>query len=78
MRNQEDLREWADLRERLRKVVHERGPYEVAAEIPIGKSTLFRLLNGQTEAPSLPSQACIERFVDDRDLADEREHRRVR
>jgi len=69
-----DAEDWPDLREKLREVVKARGPHEVAREIPVGRSTLFRLLKGETIAPSLPTQDCIERLIDDEELR--RENRR--
>lgn len=65
MRNADD---WPEVREKLREIVKMRGTAEVAREIPVGRSTLFRLLNGETAAPSLPTQDCIERLVDDEEM----------
>lgn len=55
---------WDETRERLREVVMRRGAVDVAAEIPCGRTTLFRLLRGDV-TPSLPTQACIDRLLDD-------------
>ncbi len=63
-----DADDWPEVREKLREIVKLRGTVEVAREIPVGRSTLFRLLNGETAAPSLPTQDCIERLVDDEEL----------
>lgn len=59
---------WEDTRERLREVVDQRGANAVAREVPCNRVTLFRLLNGTTKAPAHPTQACIERYLDDRDM----------
>lgn len=60
---------WQETRERLRELVEAKGPTVVASEIPCSRTTLFRLLRGDTSAPSLPTQECIERFVDDSELS---------
>lgn len=59
---------WPESRERLREVVNMRGAAEVASAIPCHRATLFRLLRGDV-VPSLPTQACVDRFLDDQDLA---------
>jgi|JI10StandDraft_1071094.scaffolds.fasta_scaffold20970_3 hypothetical protein len=63
-----DADDWPEVREKLREIVKARGWNSVAREIPVGRSTLFRLVNGETSAPSLPTQDCIERLVDDEEL----------
>lgn len=55
------------MREQLRKVVQSDGVAEVARSIPCGRTTLFRLLKGES-VPSLPTQDCIERLIDDRSM----------
>lgn len=65
MRNADD---WPEVREKLREIVRVRGPVEVAREIPVTRMTLFRLLKGETATPSLPTQDCIERLIDDEEL----------
>jgi len=67
-----DADDWPQTRERLRQIVEQQGATTVASEIPVGRTTLFRLLRGDTQAPSLPTQECIERFVDDAELGTRR------
>ena len=64
--------DWDDTRERLREAVKMRGYDAVAAEIPVGRRTLFRLCSGETKSPSLPTQECVERMLDERSLKDAR------
>lgn len=58
---------WETTRERLREVVKMRGADSVAAEIPSSRSTVFRLLNGET-TPQPRTVDAIERVLDERDL----------
>ena len=60
--------DWDETRERLREIVKMRGYDAVAPEIPVGRATLFRLLSDKPTTPSLPTQECVERFVEERDL----------
>lgn len=58
---------WDETRERLREVVKLRGADSVAAEIPVARSTVFRLLN-ENRTPTGPTRECIERMLEERDL----------
>jgi predicted transcriptional regulator len=58
---------WETTRERLREVVKMRGADSVAAEIPVARSTVFRLLNGDIQPRSITVDA-IERVLEERDL----------
>jgi DNA-binding phage protein len=62
-----DVDGWTTMRERLREAVNMKGAAQVASEIPVGRSTLYRLIGGET-SPTLPTQECVERFLDDEDL----------
>lgn len=59
---------WPQTRERLRQIVEQQGPTNVAVSIPVHRVTLFRLLRGDTQSPSLPTQECIQRFVTDAEI----------
>lgn len=52
-----------ELRRRLRAVVERRGVYSVAADIPADRTTLFRLLSGRVQRPSLAVRDGVERVV---------------
>lgn len=54
-----------ELRRRLREVVRMRGAEAVAADIPAGRSTVFRFLAGETERPTLAIREGMERVLDD-------------
>lgn len=60
--------DWAETRERLKREVAKLGPTRVAEAIPVHRATLFRLVTERVEKPSLPTQECVERFLDDREL----------
>lgn len=63
---------WSETRERLRRVVMRKGPTQVAAEIPCGRTTLFDLLRDEDRVPRAPTQECIERLLDDEDYRSDR------
>lgn len=54
-----------ELRRQLGDVVRMRGVEAVAADIPASRTTVFRLLTGRTERPSLAVREGIERVIDD-------------
>jgi len=64
--------DWDDTREKLREVVKMRGADSVARDVPCSRSTIFRLLKGEVQVPSLPLQECVERLLDERSLKDAR------
>ena len=58
------MKTWQDIRERFRSIVFRRGVNHVANAIPADRVTVFRLVNGTTERPSLAVRAGIERLID--------------
>lgn len=57
---------WDSLRRRFASVVFRKGlkgVQQVAAELPAGRATVYRLINGQTRSPSLAIRSAVERFV---------------
>ncbi len=59
---------WEDLRERLWLAVELRRQAgstmgEIAKAIPCGRTTVYRILNGEIERPRPSMERCIERFV---------------
>jgi len=63
--------EWAATRERLKREVEKIGPTRAADEIPVNRATLFRLVTGRVQRPSLPTRECVERFLDDREMGND-------
>ena len=61
-------RSWDELQRDFRRVValrrSEQTIDEVAAAIPLGRKTVYRILGGEVEHPGLATRDCIERFVE--------------
>lgn len=62
------MNEVDDLRERLRQVVRARGVDRVADDVPCDRSTIFRMLRGDTVRPARAVAEGIQRVVDDEEL----------
>lgn len=59
-----DRREhWVETREQLRALVDRYGADSVAAAIPAGRTTVYRLVGGATQTPSRAVQKGIERVL---------------
>lgn len=62
------MTDWPELCEQLKQVVNMRrragcGVDEIAAAIPLHPATLYRLVGGDIQKPSLPTHSCVEKFV---------------
>lgn len=55
--------DWQTLRVKLRRIVLRLGATVVASEIPAERSTVYRLIDGDTRRPSRAVRAGIERIV---------------
>ena len=58
-----DDKSWDELRQEFCHVAFKRGIEVVAGEIPAGRATVYRIVRGDTERPSLAIRAGIERLV---------------
>ena len=56
---------WKDLREDLRRVVFRDGIDKGASAIPADRVTVYRLVNGKTDFPTLAVRAGVERIIRD-------------
>ena len=56
---------WAELRSAFCHVAFQRGIEVVAGEIPAGRATVYRIVRGETENPSLAIRAGMERVVNE-------------
>ena len=54
---------WPETREKLREAVKMRGADSVAADIPVHRATVFRMLNGD-HTPSPAVQERVEQVLD--------------
>jgi len=57
---------WNDLREDFQREVFSQGIAKIAEAIPADRSTVYRLLKGETERPSNAIKAGVERVVRER------------
>ena len=60
------MRSWDELQRDFRMVVLRRGDHtvaEVARLLPAGRTTVYRLMNGDITRPSLALRAAVERAV---------------
>ena len=55
---------WKDLREQLQNECFRKSVAQVARELPIGRSTIYRLINGETSSPSLAIRDALERLTE--------------
>lgn len=55
---------WKDLRQDLEHVVFIKGATNVAHMIPADRSTVYRLINGETQRPSRAMKACVEHMIE--------------
>ena len=58
-------RRWLDMRRRLCEVVARQGVDDVAEAIPAGKSTVYRMIRGEVNRPSLAIFRGVERVLAD-------------
>jgi DNA-binding phage protein len=58
-----------ELRAKLQAFARRVGVSELASRIPVHRSTLSRMLHGHVSRPSLATMECIERLIDDMELA---------
>jgi len=54
---------WSELREELERLVFARGVTNVSHLIPAGRSTVYRIINGDTQTPCRAIQSGVERLV---------------
>lgn len=57
---------WDALRRRFASVVFRKGlkaAEQAALELPAGRATVYRIINGKTKTPSLAIREAVERFV---------------
>lgn len=61
------MRSWSQLQSEFRRVVLRRGMkvQEIADAIPAGRTTVYRLMSGDTKTPTRAVREGIERLVDD-------------
>ena len=57
------MNEWEETRQTFCRIAAKLGVSAVAQQIPAGRDTVYRLLRGQTDAPTLAVQAGIKRIV---------------
>ncbi len=55
---------WDDLRQELEHIVFIKGVTNTAHMIPADRSTVYRLIKGETGRPSRAMKACVERMCD--------------
>ena len=63
--------QWESVRQRLRGVVVREGAGVVARKIPAHRSTVYRMLNGQSRRPFPALFVAVERIVADATKKDE-------
>jgi len=55
---------WKDLRQELEHIAYRKGVTNTAHMIPADRGTVYRLISGETQKPSLAMKACVERMVE--------------
>jgi len=55
--------DWPTLRDKMARVCFKRGIDDVADAIPADRATVYRLINGTTQHPTLAVRARIEQLV---------------
>lgn len=55
---------WQDLKQELKHIAYTKGITNTAHMIPADRSTVYRLISGETEKPSQAMKACVERLIE--------------
>ncbi len=59
------MTKWSDLEDDFRRVVFQGDVDKIAAQIPADRSTVYRLIKGETQNPSSATKAGVERIIDE-------------
>lgn len=69
-------REWSELRDEFRAYAWPKRVSEVASDLPADRRTIYRLLKGETNSPTMALRSAIERMLSRE--ADRAEHHEPR